>query len=119
MHVPEWVSPAFLGAGAGAIALAVAGFAWGGWVTDGTARRMADNAAAAAVVVSLTPYCLERSRTDPRSSDVLADLKIVRAFQRPDLVVQAGWATPLGEDRPNRALASACEQALAAAPSIR
>ena len=37
----------FWAAAAGAIATIVVGFAWGGWVTGGSAKRMAEAAAAA------------------------------------------------------------------------
>ena len=33
MQIPTWVKPAVYGAGAGAVALAIIGFTWGGWVT--------------------------------------------------------------------------------------
>jgi hypothetical protein len=41
MHPPEWLKPGLYGAACGAVALAVIGFSWGGWVTGGTARTMA------------------------------------------------------------------------------
>jgi alpha/beta superfamily hydrolase len=113
MHA-QWVPPALFGAGTGALALAIVGFSWGGWVTASGAQRMSSDAAAIAVAASLTPYCLERSKSDPLSAGILADIKIARAFQRAGLVEQAGWATPLGEERPNRQLAAACGQALTA-----
>ena len=114
MNIPEWAPPALFGAGAGALALAIFGFSWGGWVTNGAAQRMADDASIRAVATSLTPYCVERSKSDPKSAGILADMMIARAFQRPGLIEQAGWATPLGEDKPNRELAFACGLALAA-----
>jgi hypothetical protein len=108
MYVPTWIAPVLFGAGVGAVALSIVGFTWGGWVTDRSAKVMARDAAAVAVSSSLTPYCLERSRTDPRSVEILADMKVARAFQRPGLVEKAGWATPLGQDKPNRDLAARC-----------
>ena len=41
MNIPEWLKPALYGAAAGAGALAIIGFTWGGWVTGGTAKEMA------------------------------------------------------------------------------
>lgn len=114
MNMPEWVLPAAYGAGAGAVALAIVGFTWGGWSTDGTARQRADTASATAVASSLTPYCVERAQSDPNSAATLAELKAANGFNRLGIVEKAGWATPLGEEKPNRALARACEQALAA-----
>ena len=94
------------------IATMVVGFTWGGWVTGATARKMADDASSVAVAASLTPYCLERARTDPRSVELLAELKAANGFNRRGIVEKAGWATPLGSEQPVRALALACEQAL-------
>ncbi|MDQ6437873.1 hypothetical protein RB623_27785 [Mesorhizobium sp. LHD-90] len=100
------------GAGTGALALSLVGFTWGGWLTERAARRMSDDAVLSAVALSLLPYCLERAERDPNSAAIVADMKIARAFQRPGLVAAAGWATPLGEDKPNRELARACGIAL-------
>jgi hypothetical protein len=113
MQTPTWLSPALYGAGAGAIALAIVGFTWGGWVTGGTARQMAGDASKMAVASSLTPYCVERAKADPRSVELLAELAAAKGFNRRGLVEKAGWATPLGSTDPDRALALACEQALA------
>ncbi len=113
MKTPTWLSPALYGAGAGAIALAIVGFTWGGWVTGANARKMADDASGVAVASSLTPYCLERARADPRSAELMAELKAASGFNRRGIVEKAGWATPLGSDQPVRGLAAACEQALA------
>jgi hypothetical protein len=41
MQAPELLNPGPYGAACGAVALAVIGFSWGGWVTGGTARTMA------------------------------------------------------------------------------
>lgn len=93
--------------------MAIVGFTWGGWVTGASARKMADDASSVAVASSLTPYCLERARADPRSVELMAELKAASGFNRRGIVEKAGWATPLGSDQPVRALAQSCEQALA------
>ncbi len=38
----EKITPGLWGAVGGAIVLAIVGFAWGGWVTGGTAQEMAE-----------------------------------------------------------------------------
>ena len=63
------VRPALWGAVAGAIALAIVGFSWGGWVTGGTAETLARNSAATAVVAALTPICVEKCLTMPLDAD--------------------------------------------------
>ncbi|MBZ0164919.1 MAG: hypothetical protein K8H74_19690 [Notoacmeibacter sp.] len=113
MKTPIWLSPALYGAAAGAAALAFVGFNWGGWVTAGTAQSMSAEAARVAVATSLTPYCLAMAEADPQSATVLAELGEAKGYNRRRIIEKAGWATPLGAEQPDRALAVACEQALA------
>ncbi len=116
MQTPLWIKPALLGAGVGAIAMAVVGFGWGGWVTGGASQDAAAKESAAAIAAALTPYCLERSESDPLSVQVLAELKAASTYNRRGIVEKAGWATPLGAEKPNTALAQACQLALAEMP---
>ncbi|WP_248304643.1 hypothetical protein [Breoghania sp. L-A4] len=60
----------------------------------------------------LDPYCIRSSTTDPKAAEVLAELKAASSYQRRGIVEKAGWATPLGAERPNRDLAQACQIAL-------
>ena len=114
MKLPEWTKPALYGAGVGAVALAIVGFTWGGWVTGGAAKDMAKKESIAAIAAVLTPYCLERSQSDPQSIVLLAELKAASSFNRRAIVEKAGWATPLGMEKPNTDLAQACQLALSA-----
>ncbi|SNY92584.1 hypothetical protein SAMN04515647_2855 [Cohaesibacter sp. ES.047] len=109
MKISEWIKPALMGAGAGAIALAVVGFNWGGWMTSSSAEELSDSASRTAVVSALTPYCIESSKSDPMASKVLADLKAANSYQRKSIVEEAGWATPTGAEKPNGFLAQACQ----------
>jgi hypothetical protein len=112
MQLPEWTKPALLGAGAGAIALAVIGFNWGGWMTNSSAVEMSNEQSTAAMVAALTPYCIQMSKDDPKSFSVLAELKEASSYKRRGIVEKAGWATPLGAEEPDRDLAEACQTAL-------
>ncbi len=112
MQFPSWIKPAVIVAGVGANALTIVGFSWGGWVTRGTAESLASSRAATAVVAALTPYCLDRARNDPQSVDVLAQLEAATTYSRRGIIEAAGWATPLGSEEPNTALAQACQLAL-------
>jgi hypothetical protein len=112
MKFPEWTKPALMGAGAGAIALAIVGFNWGGWMTESSANKMSSKSSMAAVAAALMPYCLQNSQGDPNSMDVLAKFEKASSYQRRGIVEEAGWATPLGAERPDRALAEACQVAL-------
>jgi alpha/beta superfamily hydrolase len=113
MNLPAWLKPALLGAGVGAVALAFVGFTWGGWVTGGAAQTLATKESAAAIAAVLTPYCVQQSQSDPKSIELLAELKAASTYGRRGIVEKAGWATPLGTEKPNTALAQACQIALA------
>jgi hypothetical protein len=113
MTNPEWVKPGMLGAVVGAIGIAVLGFSWGGWVTGGTAEKMAEDASVKAVVGVLTPYCIAQSKSAPNSAEVLAALEAAKSYERRGIIEKAGWATPLGKEKPNDKLAVACSTALA------
>ncbi len=112
MQVPTWIKPGLYGAGIGAIALAVIGFSWGGWVTGSTAQTMAQSASQSAVVKAMTPYCVARSKSDPQSVAIMEEFTKAPAYSRDTVIEKAGWATLMGSDKPNSALADACVTAL-------
>ncbi len=114
MNIPEWLKPALYGAAAGAVALAIVGFSWGGWVTGGTAEQMAANRAKLEVVAALVPICVQQSKQDPQVVDTLAQLRDAGSWQRSDMLMKAGWATMPGSSDPNRDVASACMETLTA-----
>lgn len=114
MNAPVWLKPALFGAVAGAAALAIVGFSWGGWMTSGTAERMASDQARHEVVAALVPVCVAQSREDPRVAETLAELKGAVSYKRTEMLMEAGWATMPGTTDPNRYVANACMEKLAA-----
>jgi pimeloyl-ACP methyl ester carboxylesterase len=110
MKTPEWLKPGAYGAACGAIALAVVGFSWGGWVTGGTAQRMAADQAQTDVVAALTAICIDQSKRDPQLAERIALLKAASSWERGDLVVKHGWATMPGTTEGNRLVARACAE---------
>jgi dienelactone hydrolase len=114
MNVPEWLKPGLQGAAAGAVALAIVGFSWGGWVTGGTAKQMASDQARLEVVAALVPICIEQSKQDPQVLVTLTQLKDASSYKRSDMLMEAGWATMPGSSDPNRYVASACMDKLEA-----
>jgi len=112
MKTPTWIMPSLYGAGVGAIALAIVGFSWGGWTTAGSAEALAKKQSLTAVTAALLPYCLERSAIDPNLVTVMAELSAATSFGKKAIVEKAGWATPLGMEKPNSDLAQACQLAL-------
>ena len=110
MKLPEWIQPGIVGAIVGAIALAIVGFGWGGWVTQSTAERLAADRVDAALVDALTPVCVDRAVQDSEAFNEL--VAITSSFQRRNFVEEAGWATPPNQEQPHRSLAVACAEAL-------
>ena len=117
MKLPVETKPALWGAAGGAIALAIAGFSWGGWVTGGTANADATQRANAAVVVALAPVCVEKFQGAPEVSANLAALKKADSWAQGDFVEKGGWATVPGSNPPGQvsAVAKACALLLASA----
>ena len=113
------VRPALWGAVAGAIALAIVGFSWGGWVTGGTAETLARNSAATAVVAALTPICVEKFRQAADASANLVEMKkAAYAWDQSKFVERGGWATMPGSTEPNSAVAKACAESLGSEKAV-
>ena len=113
------VRPAVWGAVAGAIALAIVGFSWGGWVTGGTAETLARNSAATAVVAALTPICVEKFRQAADASANLVEMKkAAYAWDQSKFVERGGWATMPGSTEPNSAVAKACAESLGSEKAV-
>jgi len=113
MNTPEWLKPGIYGAVVGAVVVGIVGFSWGGWVTGGTADKMASDKARYEVVAALVPICLEQSKQDPQLTETLAQLKAASSYKRSGMLMDAGWATMPGSADPDRAVASACIEKLA------
>ncbi|KAB2670037.1 hypothetical protein FHW72_002346 [Ochrobactrum sp. RC6B] len=111
----EWLKPALGGALVGAIAAIAIGFSVGGWVTHSTSERRIASNISDGVALALTPYCLEKSRNDPAVVNILAEFRSAPSYSRRSLIEKSGWATPLGAEQPNTALATACGNELAKA----
>ena len=117
MKIPADTKPALWGAAGGAIAAAIIGFTWGGWVTGGSAEKSALARTSDAVVVALAPVCVEKFRQTSDSSVQLAALKKVDAWSQGDFVEKGGWANVPGDNPPAQvsAVAKACAETLASA----
>jgi hypothetical protein len=90
----EWIKPAAWGVVGGAIAAMFVGFFWGGWVTGGTAGRMAETSAETAIVLAFTPLCVAKAELQPEQ---LVLLKEKNSWEQDDFVVEAGWVANVNE----------------------
>ena len=111
--LPAETSPFLWGAAAGAIALSIVGFAWGGWVTGATHERLAAARAETAMVTALTPICVTQFQANPTARASLVTLKATNTWEQAEYVSKGGWATmPGSSTEPSREVAAACAAAL-------
>ena len=90
----------------------IIGFAWGGWVTGGTARSLAEKMAEDAVVKRLAPICVVQFKQAPGKDQKLKELEKTDSWQRSEYVEKQGWATMPGEEKPDSKVASECTRLL-------
>jgi hypothetical protein len=90
----------------------VIGFAWGGWVTGGSAQKMAEVMAGDAVVQRLAPICVTQFNQDPEKDQKLLELKDISPYQRNKYVKDQGWATMPGEEEADTKVADGCAKLL-------
>jgi hypothetical protein len=97
----------------GSVVLAmIIGFAWGGWVTGGTAQKMGEQMAEDAVVKRLAPMCVIQFNRDPGKDQKFKELKETSGWQRGDYIATQGWATLPGEEKPDSKVAEECARLL-------
>ena len=112
MKIPPELKPACWGAVGGAIALAIVGFTWGGWVTGGTADLRAKQRVDNALVTALAPICVDRFQKHANATLTLAEMKKVNSWEQGSFIEKGGWATMPGNASPDSAVARACAEIL-------
>ena len=114
MKIPASTEPFLYGAAAGAIALAIIGFNFGGWVTSTTAKQRASARVDLATVELLAPICVAQFQKSSNAMASLAALVAKDRWDQSDYVSKGGWATMPGSTaEPNREVAEACAKTLA------
>ena len=96
------------------VATMIVGFTWGGWVTGGTAVRMAEAFGEDAVAKRLAPMCVVRFNADPKKAAKLTELTALSAWEKSEYVKKQGWATMPGEQEPSSKVADECVKMLTA-----
>ena len=88
------------------------GFGAAGWVTGGTAQKMADQAAATSRNQLASAVCAEAFLRAADSRARLAKLKQLEWYERDDAVVKAGFAKMPGEQEASNEVAEMCASRL-------
>jgi hypothetical protein len=105
MKIPIETKPALWGAAGGAVALAIAGFGWGGWATAGKAEAMAQTRVNEAVVAVLAPVCVEKFERAENSAANRIALSKVATWSQGEFVEKGGWAA-IGAGNPAERISS-------------
>jgi hypothetical protein len=95
-----------------AVATIVVGFTWGGWTTAGTARSMADAAAASARDELAAAVCVARFQAAGDAPAQLVALKALGSWDRGSFVQKGGWATMPDKAEPAKGVARLCADRL-------
>jgi hypothetical protein len=100
-----------------AILTMIIGFGWGGWVTGGTAEKMAEDAATNARATLVASVCVERFQAASDVQAQLAALEKESTWQRDDFIKKGGWAKLDGVSEPVPDAANLCAERLMEAAS--
>jgi hypothetical protein len=102
----------FWSCAASVIVTMIVGFTWGGWVTGGTAMKMAEVRGEDAVVRSLAPMCVVQFKQDLKKDQKLKELKTIGTWEKGDYVKRQGWATMPGQREADSKVADECAKLL-------
>lgn len=97
------------------LATIVVGFTWGGWVTGGSATKMAADAASGARAQLAAAECVARFKTAPDATAQLIALKNASSYDQGGLIEKGGWVTFAGSTDPVAGAGDLCAQQLLAA----
>lgn len=84
------------------------GFGIAGWVTGGTAQKMAEEAASTAHAELAAAVCAEDFLRAANARERLTKLTALEWWERDDKLIAGGWATMPGETEPALGVAVQC-----------
>jgi hypothetical protein len=102
------------GAVFGAIATIAIGFGAFDWTLAGTAHKLAQQKAEAAVVTALAPMCVTKFRAAPDAAANLARFNKASSWERGSFIEDGGWATFKNVKTDDSDIADACAKLLTA-----
>jgi len=108
----EYLKPFAWGMAVGMVVLLIVVFSAGWMVTSNTAKAMAHEISANAVVDRLTPISVAQFMQDPNRGERLKELKELDSWKRVDYVKKQGWAIMPGEKESDYDVANECARRL-------
>lgn len=107
-EIKSAVKPAIWGAVGGAGAAIIIGFAWGGWTTAGTTKRMTDEA----LLASRAAICVAQFIKQPNYKEKLKELEKVNSWDRYEAIEKGGWDKMPGQQEAIFNVSRACADGL-------
>ncbi len=107
-EIKSAVKPAIWGAVGGAVAAIIIGFAWGGWTTAGTTKRMTDEA----LLASRAAICVAQFIKQPNYKEKLKELEKVNSWDRHKAIEKGGWDKMPGQQEAIFNVSQACADGL-------
>jgi hypothetical protein len=99
---------------ASVVATMIVGFGWAGWSTGGSARKMADEAAAGARHQLAAAICVDRFMKSPDAGVQLTALKDLSSYRQSSFIRDGSWALMPDKKDVAYEAASQCAATLAA-----
>lgn len=107
----------FWTAAGAAVATMIIGFTAGGWVTGGSARSMAEDAARDGRAELASALCVEKFTASATAAN-LTELKEASRYQQDNFIEDGGWATFAGLEAAVPGAAALCAEELVALESL-
>ena len=92
----------------GAVIAVIIGFAWGGWTTSGTTKRMTKEA----VLASQAAICVAQFMKEPNHVENLKEFEKLNGWEKVDFIEKGGWAKMPGGEKADLFACRACADGL-------
>ena len=93
---------------AGAVIAMIIGFAWGGWSTATTTKKMSDKA----VLASQAAICVAQFMKEANHEEKLKELGEMSSYQRSGFIEKGGWDKMPGQEKADYGVSRACTDGL-------
>ena len=96
------------GLACGAVIAMIIGFAWGGWTTFGTTKRMTEEA----VLASQAAICVAQFMQDPNHEEKFKEFEKASSWERSKFIEKGGWDKMPGQEKAHYFVTQACADGL-------
>ena len=93
----------------GAVLTMIVGFAWGGWITNGTSQTRTQEA----VVASQAAICVAQFMKQPNHEEKLKEFEDYRSWKKAEAIEKGGWDKMPGQDESAYTVARGCADGIA------